>query len=303
MKYLILLLFFLSLTSSISLCRELTGAVYWDHSGPSAAGTGYVQLSTESGLVVLHYPKPVKTEFSDKTCDELGAIWTVQTKQSSRATEELVSTKCDGGLNTSVHGAWLAVREFIRVAAESAGYTVGYDPNRRGPIRMRLAQVETDVSGYLNFGSTGMCLEIRTQADQRIVIKSSGDCYFWPDLYFTVERDASSVWRVTSVAEDPTERPAPIIPGATRPSFDCTKARTPTELLICGNDYFAMLDSAMANAYRGALERLSKQDADRLRREQSAWYRQYARECDSSTSDALRKACVTHYLIGRIQQI
>jgi len=293
LKWLCLLLFALIMISSTLSGRELKGAVYWDHSGPSGRGVGQVALSTRNGSVVIHYQKgEVIAKFSDRTCGELGAIWTVQTKRSPSGTNELVSVKCDGGVDATVHGAWLAVREFLRVTAESAGYKVGYDPNRRGPIRLRLGQVENDISGYLNFGSTGMCLEMKKQVDQRtVLIHGSADCYFWPALDFTVERDASSVWRVASVTE------------VTEPSFDCTKAKTPTEILICGSNSLAALDKAMALAYFGALGRLSKEEADRLRREQLIWHGQYVRECDAVTSDALRKTCVMRYLTVRTQQM
>ncbi len=292
LKWPSLLLFTLMVTSSALSGRELTGSVFWDHSGPSGQGVGQVALSTRNGSIVIHYQKPVKTMFSDETCEELGAIWTVQTKQSPRATEELVSAKCDGGLDATVHGAWLAVREFLRVAAESAGYKIGFDPNRRGPVRLRLGQVENDISGYLNFGFSGMCLEMKKQVDQRtVLIHGSAECYFMPLLDFTVERDASSEWRVTSVAE------------VTEPSFDCTIAKSPTEILICDSNSLAALDKAMALAYFRALGRLSKQEADRLRREQLVWHGQYVRECDAATSDALRKTCVTRYLTVRTQQM
>ncbi len=244
-EWLGLLLFTFIVTPSALSGRELTGAVYWDHSGLSGRGVGDVALSTSNGSVVIHYQKgEVTTKFSDGTCAELGAIWTAQTKRSPSGTDELISVKCDGRLDATVHGAWLAVRDFLRVAAENAGYKVGYDPNRRGPIRLRLGQVENDISGYLNFGSTGMCLEMKKQVDQRtVLIHASEDCYFWPLLDFTVERDASSVWRVTEVTE---------------PSFNCTNAKTPTENLICGSNSLAALDKAMALAYFGALGRLSK---------------------------------------------
>ena len=293
LKWPSVLLFTLTVTSSALSSRVLTGAVYWDHSGPSGQGVGQVALSTRNGPIIIHYQKgEVITKFAEGVCGELGAIWTVQTKRSPRGADELVSVTCDGGLDSTVHSAWLAVREFLRVAAESAGYKVGYDPNRRGPIRLRLGQVENDISGYLDFGSSSMCLEMKKQINQRtVLIHGSGECFFWPALDFTVERDASSVWRVTSVTE------------VTEPSFDCTKAKTPTEVLICGSDSLAALDKAMALAYFGALGRLSNEGADRLRREQLAWHGQYVRECDAATSDVLRKTCVTHHLTVRTQQM
>jgi uncharacterized protein YecT (DUF1311 family) len=59
------------------------------------------------------------------------------------------------------------------------------------------------------------------------------------------------------------------------PSFDCSKASTRVENLICDHDRLAQLDSEMAAAYRTALRDSPWASANkRIRREQKAWLSQ-----------------------------
>jgi hypothetical protein len=181
--------------------RELTGIVYSHHCGPSGTGTCEVQLSTKTGLVHFAYQKPIKLDSSDDRCWEVGAIWTVETE---RRTGELVRVHCVGKLDTDVHSAWMAVRNYIKAVAKAAGEELGYQPNRRGPVNAKMGEVEIDLSGYLNFGSTGMCLEMKQHIDNNtILIESSADCYFIPDIDFRVEQIRPTAWEVTSVKAVP----------------------------------------------------------------------------------------------------
>lgn len=176
----------LIINPSTLLCRELTGTVFSDHSGPSAKGTGVVQLSTRVGLVSIQYQKPIEQDFADKRCSEVGAIWTVQTRP-LLGVDELVRAHCVGNVETEVHSAWMAVRNFIKTVATAAGQELGYQPNRRGPVNVKMGEVQTDLAGYLNFGSTGMCLEMKQRVDAKtIIIASSADCFFFPELDFRV---------------------------------------------------------------------------------------------------------------------
>jgi len=186
---------------STLLCEELTGVVYSDHSGPSANGVGEVQLSTKTGLVAISYQKPIKMDSADHRCYEVGAIWTVQFEPQ---TYELVRVHCVGKLDTDVHSAWMAVRNYIKAVAKAAGQDLGYQPNRRGPVNAKMGEVEIDLSGYLNFGSTGMCLEMKQHIDNNtILIESSADCYLIPDIDFRVEQIRPTAWEVTSVKAVP----------------------------------------------------------------------------------------------------
>jgi len=188
--------------------RELTGVVYSDHSGVSGHGTGRLGLATKTGLVSLHYQKPVKQRFSNASCEDLGAIWIVRTELIDPTGEELVSARCDGGLDVQVHSAWMAVRNYIKSVAEAVGQTLGYKPGRRGPVPVDMNGNKVDISGYLNFGVSGMCLEVNRRIDSKtIIIRSSADCYFYPDLDFRVTETTPTLWRVISVeAADETAR-------------------------------------------------------------------------------------------------
>ena len=180
--------------------RDLTGIVYSNHSGPSGKGVGEVQLSTKSGLIAIPYQKPIKLDSSDARCDEVGAIWTVQTYRSGA----LKRAHCAGKLDTDVHSAWMAVRNYLKAVASGVGQELGYQPSRRGPVKAKMGELHIDLAGYLNFGSTGMCLEMKEHVDKNsIIIESSADCYFIPDLDFRVERTGQTTWEVTSVKAVP----------------------------------------------------------------------------------------------------
>lgn len=56
-----------------------------------------------------------------------------------------------------------------------------------------------------------------------------------------------------------------------RPSFNCSQARTRVEHLICGDAYVSQLDSRMARAYSTFLRRISTREQARLRENQRLW--------------------------------
>ena len=182
-------------------CREVTGIVYSDHSGPSAKGAGELELATKTGLIRIHYQKPIRQEFSNATCREVGAIWTVQTGgREALGEDELVTAHCEGKIDAAVHGAWIAVKSYIEKAAHHSGYSLGYQPDRRGPVQVDMGGLKVEMSGYLNFATTGMCLEMHDRVNaSTIIIASSPDCYFYPDLDLTVKRVSKAVWRVVNV--------------------------------------------------------------------------------------------------------
>jgi len=66
-------------------------------------------------------------------------------------------------------------------------------------------------------------------------------------------------------------------PRARAASFDCAKAATPTEKLICGDPQLSQLDGQTAQAYQRALERAL--DPDKLRAEERAWLRTERKAC------------------------
>src|SRR5580704_18998166 len=78
---------------------------------PSGNGAGELELSTTTGLIRIHYQKPIRQDFLKATCREVGAIWTVQTGgRGVLGEDELVRAHCDGKVDAAVHGAWIGAR-------------------------------------------------------------------------------------------------------------------------------------------------------------------------------------------------
>ena len=69
------------------------------------------------------------------------------------------------------------------------------------------------------------------------------------------------------------------LPPVVAPSFDCTKARWKSERLVCSSPGLAVLDLAMANAYRDAVARMPDRKID-FRNAQNHWLRRVRDLCD-----------------------
>jgi uncharacterized protein len=74
-----------------------------------------------------------------------------------------------------------------------------------------------------------------------------------------------------------------VAPGSAadfKPSFDCTKARTPDERLICASQELSLIDSALDGAFRTARDALAEPDRAKLIAEQRQWVGARNRQCD-----------------------
>jgi len=86
---------------------------------------------------------------------------------------------------------------------------------------------------------------------------------------------------------------------ASRPSFDCHKAKQWSDMMVCGNPNLADLDSKVDKAYRKAQRSLSPQDAKQVREVQQAWLR--GREKCQQDPDPIK--CLHTYYERRIKEI
>jgi uncharacterized protein len=73
-------------------------------------------------------------------------------------------------------------------------------------------------------------------------------------------------------------------------SFDCAKARTPTEQVICTDAQLGRLDSALAKSYGAVRKMLSPSLLGGFVAAQRAWTRRRDRECTQERIDCLRRA-------------
>lgn len=84
------------------------------------------------------------------------------------------------------------------------------------------------------------------------------------------------------------------------PSFDCAKASTPVERLICQDVELSSLDSQMANSYRMVLKDASAERKEIIRRQQAEWFANYSRTSNSPLSENQRRDCIDRYLSDRL---
>lgn len=185
--------------------RELNGVVYFNESGPSASGTGELQLATQNGLVSLFYQKPFEQNFVKPSCHDIGAIWTVQTIMREIVGETLVAARCAGRVDPSVRPAWLAARDYLNGAAERAGLERGFRPGaKQQDGRVDLGGIVVDLFAYYQLKASGMCLQVtKCSENAAVVIQTSPDCYIRPELEFTVVKAKPNTWRMKSVRPSP----------------------------------------------------------------------------------------------------
>jgi len=120
-----------------------------------------------------------------------------------------------------------------------------------------------------------------------------------------------------------TSRPQPVLPQQTtpvpsqqvtqgqkkgtkslvRPSFDCAKARTAVELLICRDGHLASLEVGMATAYNQALNRVTPEGRKALKQQHLTWFRNYSRTCNGADHDTDRANCVASFLSARTTEL
>lgn len=62
--------------------------------------------------------------------------------------------------------------------------------------------------------------------------------------------------------------------GYAAPAFDCNKARTPNEFMICDDSYLGDLDRKLTNLYVDLLSRVNRSAGDVIREDQKFWLRQ-----------------------------
>lgn len=111
---------------------------------------------------------------------------------------------------------------------------------------------------------------------------------------------------ITSPAQLPrstTEESAVRAGSFAQPSFDCSKARTATEFLLCRDPNLATLEVGMVGAYNQALSRQTPDGRQKLRQDHLDWFRNYSRTCNEAGNDADRAICVRNFLSAHTAEL
>jgi hypothetical protein len=114
--------------------------------------------------------------------------------------------------------------------------------------------------------------------------------------------DQDDVYRWTGAEYATVDTSAGAVLLPIQPSFDCARATTKVELLICHDGGLAELELKMADAYKQALQRVSADRQAALRRDHAEWFRDYARTCNAA-ADSDRESCVSRYLTAHTSEL
>ncbi|WP_051284346.1 lysozyme inhibitor LprI family protein [Desulforegula conservatrix] len=71
---------------------------------------------------------------------------------------------------------------------------------------------------------------------------------------------------------------------AAMPGFDCSKATTEVEKLVCSDDRLADLDKQMADVFRALLSGLGENEKKAVKKEQNLWLKSRQKMLDASPS-------------------
>jgi hypothetical protein len=98
---------------------SLTGVVLLDSSGEGPNRVGTIRLATTKETYDLEYIEPLKRQFANETCWDIGAFWSVEV-QVVDSSREITSVTCTGKLDEVAHGSWLAVRSYLQSIARGS---------------------------------------------------------------------------------------------------------------------------------------------------------------------------------------
>lgn len=113
-----------------------------------------------------------------------------------------------------------------------------------------------------------------------------------PSVESTASNESENVAQNSAQDDTPSESVNLTPSQNTKPSFDCAKASTNAEKIVCSDDELARLDNELANAYKNALNSLDNASKKQLTNEQKSWLKTYNQCTD--------KECVKYHLQMRI---
>ena len=90
------------------------------------------------------------------------------------------------------------------------------------------------------------------------------------------------------------------------PSFDCAKARTPSEKLICRNNDAASAELGMVAAYNQVMNQLPVDAKTAFQREHYEWFKEFTRTCNALAATGTETDlahCVVGYLSNHTTQL
>lgn len=93
--------------------ERLTGVVYGRLTSPSGRGVESVFIATPAKVQEFVYSKPLKSEFASPSCEDVGAIWTIDVLRDGSTGGKLLRAFCDGKTDLNVTAAAQQIRRYL----------------------------------------------------------------------------------------------------------------------------------------------------------------------------------------------
>lgn len=156
---------------------DLRGVLYSEEQGISAAGAGSIRLATAEGIFNLSYIKPLRSNFANSACANMGALWTASVKLTQPGQGTLLEVTCAGAADTPVRSAWATATRYLDYAAEGRFQEAKEMRSAKWLSNHTSIDTAIDLSGYRQYGR-GQCLMIDSIDDSSsILIDISQNCF------------------------------------------------------------------------------------------------------------------------------
>lgn len=143
-------------------------------------------------------------------------------------------------------------------------------------LALTLQSVDTDHQSANFLDEAGGLVTFRASLGTASLTMASGTTFSMIHIRPLAPQDVDAIQHAMALAGAvAAPQQAPV--AQPRPSFDCAKASTAIEGMICGNAELADLDSRLAVAYRDL--RQVADDPEREKRDQVAWVREVRNAC------------------------
>jgi uncharacterized protein YecT (DUF1311 family) len=93
--------------------------------------------------------------------------------------------------------------------------------------------------------------------------------------------------------------------GSTEPSFNCSRARSSMELLICADEDLANVDAVLGRVWRSMLALCEPVECNRHRADQRRWLVSRDERCETHAANSFiqAKACILTHTNARIERL
>jgi hypothetical protein len=152
--------------NALSYAETLTGVLYSNELGNGAHPVGTIELAVGKTIHTVEYGEPLQREFKSQTCNDIGAVWSVDVVPIDDSSYAKGVT-CIGRVDENVHQPYLLVRHYLEALARPGMYTNGLSQRLQfsSEFKRFVDEVGTyNLRFYFSLAHVDQCLKMTTVA-------------------------------------------------------------------------------------------------------------------------------------------